>query len=281
MIEARSISFRYHRDWVLRDLSFRIKKGEFIGVIGPNGSGKTSLLKILYRLLIPQQGEVFFEGTPLLKMNRSEIAKRIAVVPQETHSLFPFRVMEIVLMGRSPYLGHLMFESRKDMEIARRAMEWTDTLPFSERPIDELSGGERKRVFIARALAQEPEVILLDEPTATLDIHHQIDFLQRILDLNREKGLTLVMASHDMNLASEFCNRLMLIKAGKIDRIGAPGEVITKENIERVYGCEVWVDQNPVSQMPRITLIKKGGQEAVLAGSNTNEALGHARGPEK
>ena len=214
MIEARSISFRYHRDWVLRDLSFRIKKGEFIGVIGPNGSGKTSLLKILYRLLIPQQGEVFFEGTPLLKMNRSEIAKRIAVVPQETHSLFPFRVMEIVLMGRSPYLGHLMFESRKDMEIARRAMEWTDTLPFSERPIDELSGGERKRVFIARALAQEPEVILLDEPTATLDIHHQIDFLQRILDLNREKGLTLVMASHDMNLASEFCNRLMLIKAG-------------------------------------------------------------------
>lgn len=258
MIEARSISFRYHRDWVLRDLTFRIEKGEFIGIIGPNGSGKTSLLKILYRLLIPQQGEVFFEGAPLRQMSRSEIAKRIAVVPQETHFLFPFRVMEIVLMGRSPYLGHLMFESKKDMEIARRAMEWTDTLSFSERPIDELSGGERKRVLIARALAQEPEVILFDEPTATLDIHHQIDFLQRILDLNREKGLTLVMASHDMNLASEFCDRLMLLKAGKIDRIGAPGEVITKENIERVYGCEVWVDQNPVSQMPRITLVRKG-----------------------
>ncbi len=258
MIEVRSIFFRYHQDWVLQDVSFRIEKGEFIGVIGPNGSGKTSLLKILYRLLIPQRGEVFCAGIPLRKMERVEIARKIAVVPQETHSLFPFRVMEVVLMGRSPYLGHLMFESKRDMEVARRALEWTDTLPFAERSIDELSGGERKRVFIARALAQEPEVILLDEPTATLDIHHQIDFLQRIFDLNREKGLTIIMASHDINLASEFCDRLILLQAGKIDQIGTPSEVITKRNIERVYGCEVWVDQNPISAMPRITLMRKG-----------------------
>ena len=258
MIEIRSISFRYRQDWVLEEVSFRIGKGEFIGVIGPNGSGKTSLLKILYRLLIPQRGEVFWEGTPLQKMERTEIAKKIAVVPQETHFLFPFRVMEIVLMGRSPYLGHLMFESKRDLEIARKALEWTDALTFAERPIDELSGGERKRVFIARALAQEPEVILLDEPTATLDIHHQIDFLQRILDLNRERGLTIIMASHDVNLASEFCDRLVLLKAGKIDGLGTPREVITRENIERVYGCEVWVDANPISALPRITLTRKG-----------------------
>jgi len=259
MIEVNSISFRYHKDWVLQDLSFRVEKGEFVGVIGPNGSGKSTLLKILYRLLDPQRGEVFFETVPLKRMNRTEIAKRIAVVPQETHTLFPFRVMEIVLMGRSPYLGHLMFERERDLETARKAMEWTKILPFCERPIDELSGGERKRVFIARALAQESEVILLDEPTTNLDIHHQIDFLNLILTLNREKELTIIMASHDMNIASEFCDRLILLKEGGIYKNGTPEEVITQENIERVYGCEIWVDQHPVSGMPRISLLRKLG----------------------
>jgi iron complex transport system ATP-binding protein len=258
MIEANSISFRYLEDWVLQDVSFQIGKGEFIGVIGPNGSGKTTLLKVLYRLLSPQRGEVFFERVPLRKMSHKDIAKRIAVVAQETYPVFPFRVIEIVLMGRSPYLGHLMFEREKDLEIAKKAMEWTEILPISERPIDELSGGERKRVFIARALAQEPEVILLDEPTANLDIHHQIEFLDLILALNREKGLTILMASHDLNLASEFCDRLILLQNGGIFKMGSPQEVITREHIEKVYGCGVWVDQNPVSGMPRITLLKKG-----------------------
>jgi len=258
MIEANSISFRYLEDWVLQDVSFQVGKGEFIGVIGPNGSGKTTLLKVLYRLLSPQRGEVFFERVPLKKMSQRDIAKRIAVVAQETYPAFPFRVIEIVLMGRSPYLGHLMFEREKDLEIAKKAMEWTEILPISERPLDELSGGERKRVFIARALAQEPEVILLDEPTTNLDIHHQIEFLDLILALNREKGLTILMASHDLNLASEFCDRLILLQKGGIFKMGSPQDVITRENIERVYGCGVWVDQNPVSGMPRITLLKKG-----------------------
>jgi len=257
MIEVKSASFRYRQDWVLRDISFRMEKGEFIGVIGPNGSGKTTLLKLLYGLLIPQRGEVLFENTSLKKIHRPEIAKKIAVVPQETLSLFPFRVMEMVLMGRSPYLGRLMFEGAKDLEIAKKAMEWTGILPLSERPIDELSGGERKRVFIARALAQESAVLLLDEPTASLDIHHQVDFLDLILNLNHQKGLTLVMASHDINLASEFCHRLILLKEGTIHELGQPREVITRKNIEEVYGCKVWVDQNPVSGLPRISLLKK------------------------
>ena len=267
MIEANSISFRYHKDWVLEDVSFRVEKGEFVGVIGPNGSGKTTLLKILYRLLSPQKGEILFELVPMKKMDRTDIARRIAVVAQETQLLFPFSVLETVLMGRSPYLGHLMFESEKDLEISKRAMEGTNILPFSQRPMDELSGGERKRVFIARALAQEPEVILLDEPTANLDIHHQIDFLDLILTLNRERGLTIVMASHDMNIASEFCDRLILLRGGRIYKMGTPEEVITKENIESVYGCEVWIDQNPISGMPRISLLKKRG-------SLKDEALG-------
>jgi len=266
MIEVHSISFRYHRDWVLQDVSFQVGKGEFIGVIGPNGSGKTTLLKILTRLLSPQQGEVLFELIPLKKMSRTDIAKRIAVVSQEAYALFPFSVIEIVLMGRSPYLGHLMFENERDLEIAKRAMEWTDLLSLSERSIDELSGGERKRVFIARALAQEPEVILLDEPTANLDIHHQIEFLDLILSLNRERGLTIIMATHDMNIASEFCDRLILFREGKIYKTGVPREVITKETIETVYGCDVWVDQNPISGMPRISLLRKETHEIETMG---------------
>ncbi len=258
MIELRSVSFRYREDWVLKDLSFQIGRGEFLGIIGPNGSGKSTLLKILSSLLIPQKGELFYEGVLLRKMNRIDIAKKIAVVPQETHLLFPFKALEIVLMGRSPYLGPLLFERTIDLEIAKKAMEWTETLPFSERPMDELSGGERKRVFIARALAQEPEVILLDEPTSNLDIHHQLDFLELILNLNHERRLTIVMASHDINIASEFCERLVLLQQGRIYKMGTPQEVITQENIEEVYGCETWVDQHPVSKMPRISLLRKG-----------------------
>jgi len=260
MIEAHSISFRYHEAWVLQEVSFRVEKGEFVGVIGPNGSGKTTLLKLLHRLLTPQRGEILFELVPMKKMDRRDIAKRIAVVAQETQLLFPFSVIETVLMGRSPYLGRLLFESEKDLEIARKAMEWTKILPFSERPVEELSGGERKRVFIARALAQEPDVILLDEPTANLDIQHQIEFLDLILTLNRERGLTIVMASHDMNIASEFCDRLILLQEGRIYQMGTPEKVVTKENIENVYGCEVWIDQHPVSGMPRISLLRKGGR---------------------
>lgn len=260
MIDLQSVSFRYREEWVLQDISLRIDRGEFIGVIGPNGSGKSTLLKTLCRLLSPQKGEILFEGSPLKKMSRKGIARKMAFVPQETHSLFPFRVIEMVLMGRSPYLGQRMFEGARDLEIVRRAMEWTEVLAVSERSIDELSGGERKRVFIARALAQEPEVILLDEPTANLDIHHQADFLDLILNLNQEKGMTIVMASHDLNIASEYGNRLLLLQKGKIFRLGSPGKVITRENIEQVYGCKVWVDQNPLSGMPMVNLLKKGVQ---------------------
>jgi len=260
MMDLQSVSFRYREDWVIRDLSFRVERGEFIGIVGPNGSGKSTLLKLLYRLIAPQRGKIFIDGIDLGAMSRSEIARKMAVVAQETQLLFPFRVIEVVLMGRSPYLGHLMFESQKDLEIAKKVMAWTEVLPFADRLIDELSGGERKRVLIARALAQEPEIMLLDEPTASLDIHHQIDFLDLIHSLNRERRLTIVMASHDMNLASEFCDRILLLQGGRIHSVGSPQEVITKESIEEVYGCKVWVDENPVSGMPRITLLKKEGR---------------------
>jgi iron complex transport system ATP-binding protein len=257
LIEVESVSFRYREPWVLEDVSFQINRGDFIGVIGPNGSGKTTLLKILYRHLSPQKGQVLFDHTPMGSMHRADIAKKIAIVAQETHILFPLLAQEIVLMGRSPYLGHRLFENTKDLEVARRSMDWTETFALSDRAIDELSGGERKRVFIARALAQEPEVILFDEPTANLDIHHQIEFLHLLLNLNREKGLTIIMALHDINIASEFCGQLILLHEGRIHTQGHPKEVITQENIRRVYGCDVWVDHHPLSGMPRIHLLKK------------------------
>lgn len=257
MMELQSVSFRYRDDWVIRDLSFRIEKGEFIGIVGPNGSGKSTLLKLLHRLLSPQEGKIFIDGIDLRTMSRNQIARKMAVVAQETQLLFPFRVIEVVLMGRSPYLGHLMFERQKDLEIAKKVMAWTEVLPLADRLIDELSGGERKRVLIARALSQEPEILLLDEPTASLDIHHQIDFLELLHALNRERRLTVVMASHDMNLACEFCDRILLLQGGRIQALGPPQQVVTKEAIEEVYGCKVWVDENPVSRMPRITLLRK------------------------
>lgn len=252
MIEVKAVFFRYQKDWVLNNISFQVKKGEFLGIIGPNGSGKTTLLKILYRLLSPECGEVLLESRSLQKMDRIEISKKIGVVAQETHILFPFRVIEVVLMGRNPYMRHLIFETKKDLEIAKRAMELTEISSLSDRFIDELSGGERKRVFIARALTQEPEIILLDEPTANLDMHHQIDFLNLIQSLNKEKGLTIIMATHDINISSEFCNRIILLQNGNIFKMGTPSEVITQENIEKVYGCKVLVDKNPFSGMPHI-----------------------------
>jgi iron complex transport system ATP-binding protein len=258
VIDARSVSFRYRQDWVLKDLSFVAERGKVTGIIGPNGAGKSTLLKLLYRLISPHRGEIFYEGRPLSGMTQPEIARRVAVVPQETHLLFPFRVAEIVLMGRTPYLGGRMFEGPADRAKARDAMARADVLAMAERPIDELSGGERKRVFIARALAQEPEVILLDEPTGSLDLHHQVDFLNLVIDLSRESGLTVLMATHDMNLASEFCDRLLLLDRGSLYRKGSPAEVLTRDVLSAVYGCDVGVDPNPYSGLPRITLFRKG-----------------------
>ncbi len=256
-IDVKEISFRYAAQWVIQDLSFHVRGGEFWGIIGPNGSGKTTLLKILYGLINPQRGGVFIDGGELRRMKRSVIAKKIAVVPQETQISFPFTSFEVVLMGRSPYLRRLQFEGRDDFEIAERAMRLTDTLRFSKRPVNELSGGERQRVFIARALAQEPEIILLDEPTSNLDISHQVEFYDLISLLNRENKLTILTVSHDINLASEYCQKIILLKGGRIFKMGTPGEVVVEESIRQVYGSRVLVDQNPVTKSPRITLLRK------------------------
>ena len=255
--KVKDLRFRYDESWVLDGLSFEVREGEILGIIGPNGSGKTTILRVLSRVLIPQEGEVHLQGKNLLALSQKEIAQIIGVVPQDTYFPFPFTVGEVVLMGRSPWLSNFGFESEKDLQIASQAMALTNTFSFSNRLIFELSGGERQRAIIARALAQKPQVMLLDEPTAHLDIGYQIEIYDLIKKLNAEKGLTLIIVAHDLNLASDYCDRLLLLDGGRIYKMGSPKEVITEENLFRIYQSRVLVEENPVTGAPRVTLLSK------------------------
>ena len=253
ILQADKIGFSYNGAWVLRDVSFAIAPGEFVGLIGPNGSGKTTLLRLIDDILHPLEGAIRLHGTPVRQMKREALARIIAVVPQESPMIFPFLVQEVVLMGRAPHLGKWRFEGEKDFAIVRRVMEMTDTLALAGRSMNRLSGGERQRVLIARALAQEPELMLLDEPTAFLDIRHQVEFFNLVKSLNTRQGLTVVAVTHDINLASLYCDRIILLKEGRVRIIGRPDEVITEEHIQAVYDTPVTVDRHPAGGLPRVT----------------------------
>ena len=242
---------------VLKNVSLAIASGEVLGILGPNGSGKSTLLKVLMRILTPQQGKVELFGQPHEAFSQAEISRRVAFVPQETQQAFPFTISEMVLMGRYPHHNRtwgLGWESVQDRAVAMQAMSDLGVAHLGGRLITNVSGGERQRAVIARALAQEPEVLLLDEPTAFLDLHHQLEIARIIRRLNRERGLTVVLVSHDLNLASQYCDRLLLLREGEIVTMGSPEEVIARESLERVYGCSVLVDRHPQSGMPRVTL---------------------------
>lgn len=242
---------------VLKNVSLTIGSGEVLGILGPNGSGKSTLLKILMRILVPQQGTIEWFGQPLDAFSQADIARNVAFVPQETQQAFPFTINEMVLMGRYPHHGRtwgLGWEGSQDRAAAMQAMRDLDVTHLGTRLITNVSGGERQRAVIARALAQEPEVLLLDEPTAFLDLHHQLDIARIIRRLNRERGLTVVLVSHDLNLASQYCDRVLLLREGEIVTVGSPEEVIAAASLEPVYGCSVLVDQHPQSGRPRVTL---------------------------
>ncbi len=239
IIQLEDISFTYETSPVLIDLTFSTGKKDFIGLIGPNGSGKSTLLKIMGAILKPDSGSIEFKGSPLSQFSKKLFAQSVSWIPQEHPMVFPFKVSEIVLMGRHPYLSRLSFESEEDFDITRRAMEITMTSQFADRYFNEISGGEKQRVMIASALAQSPELLLLDEPTSALDLKYQIQILSILKNLNANHDMTLVMAMHDLNLASRFCNRLILLNEGKIVRDGTPEEVLEKEILEQVYGIEV------------------------------------------
>ncbi|MFQ5330428.1 MAG: ABC transporter ATP-binding protein [Thermodesulfobacteriota bacterium] len=240
LLRLEGITFSYGRGAVLQGVNLSVGEGEFIGIIGPNGSGKTTLLKVMARILVPASGVVRLGGQPIADMGRRELSQKVAFVPQEETTPFSFTAMEMVLMGRSPYLRGLQMEGAEDIAAAESAMTLTDCWRFRERDIHTLSGGERRRVYLARALAQEPDIILMDEPTTHLDIHHQVEIMERVEELNRG-GLTVVMVSHDINLAARFCATLVALREGDVIRHGRPEKVINGDLLEELYGCRLRV----------------------------------------
>ena len=255
ILELERISFKYGEKRVLQDVTLTVAKGEFFGILGPNGSGKSTLLNLIDGIRLPCEGEIRLKGIAPGKMQRRDVARLVAVVPQEASWVFPLTVEEVVLMGRTPHIGRLAFESERDLAVARSAMEATDILPFAARLMEALSVGERQRVLIARALAQEPEIILLDEPTSSLDIAHQIRTFDLIRSLSRSAGLTVVSVTHDMNLASLYCHRIALLEEGRLHSLGRPGEVLNESNISEVYRVNVVVDHHPLTGLPRVSLL--------------------------
>ena len=256
-ITAKNLSYSFGEDLVLKNISFEVPKGDFFIIIGPNGSGKTTLMKIISGILKPQKGELEILNRPIDQYHRKALAQTIAFVPQMTFADFPFTVTEIVLMGRSPYLGILGLEEENDLEIANQAIAFTGLENLAHRKLDQLSGGEQQRVFIARAICQEPDIILLDEPTASLDLAYQVRIMDLMEKLKNEKGTTVVMVSHDVNLAAMYADHLLLLHKGQVLCQGLPDEVITYQTLEAAYGCTLLVDESPLGKSPRVTLVPR------------------------
>jgi iron complex transport system ATP-binding protein len=261
LLEFRQVSFTYPASserrahpFALSEVSLEIAPGEIVSVIGPNSSGKTTLIRLLTRVLEPAAGEIRLEGTPVRRLSRTDLARRVAVVPQGVVAAVPFNVGDLVLMGRYPHGPGRYFESPLDREAARAAMTATGVLELADLPLDHLSGGERQRAVIARALAQEPRLLVLDEPTAHLDLHYQVEVASLLRRLNRERGLAILLVSHDLNLAAEVSDRLVLLAGGRTAATGTPEVVLEESRLASVFGCEVVVDKNEATRRPVVRL---------------------------
>lgn len=241
---------RRSRSFVLAGLSFTVADGEILGVIGPNSAGKTTLVRLLTKVLTPTRGTIELGAMPLASMTRAELARRIAVVPQDIPQGLPFTVEQLVLMGRYPHAPHRFFETDEDVAIAREAMAATSVLGLAGTPVGSLSGGERQRVVLARALAQRPRLLILDEPTAHLDLRYQVECVALLRRVNREQGTTVLLVSHDLNLAGELCDRLLLLADGRVARLGTPDEVLQEKLLADVYGCAVAVERSTATGRP-------------------------------
>ena len=240
MLRADNVFFRYEVGGaaappILNNVSAEIRKGSIVGILGPNGSGKTTLLRLLSGTRRPTQGHVLLEGTPLDRLSRRQIAQRIAVVAQETQLAFEYTVLEMVLMGRHPHLGLFALEGPDDVALARESLRATGTEQLETRRFSTLSGGEKQRVVIAAALAQSSDLLLLDEPTASLDLAYQLEVASLLSTLNRERGVTIAISTHDLNLAASICDQLVLLRQGQVLAAGATSDVLTTDNVEKLY----------------------------------------------
>ncbi len=257
LIDIKNVSLHYGTRAVVTNVSVGVEQGEFFVIIGPNGAGKTSLLKALSGLHPLSAGNVEIRQRPIADYSRKELARTLALVPQQINADFPFTVAETVLMGRYPHLGLLAVEGREDLRLAEQAMELTEVSHLASRRLGQLSGGERQRVIIARAICQKSKILLLDEPTASLDPAHQLRIMDLMERLRQQEQLTIVMVSHDLNLASTYADRLLLLKDGEVEQIGTPRQVLTQEQLSKSYGCTLLVDENPLLGTPRVSLVSE------------------------
>ncbi len=261
MIRMENVQCGYGRTIVLDSIDLKVDKGSFVGIIGPNGSGKTTILRTITRLIKPTRGMIYLDNKDIRSFDHKEIARKIAVVSQNL-PVVAMTVKEFVLLGRVPYYKNLQFfENKHDLLAVDKAMKMTDTERLKNHFMSEMSGGEVQLAFIARAIAQEPSLLLLDEPTAHLDITHQVSILDLIKRLNKEYHLTVLIVLHDLNLASEYCDRLVLMDAGSIRKAGTPEEVLTYKDIEDVYHTVVVVEKNPLSGKPFVLVVSEEVKE--------------------
>ena len=250
-LEVKGLNFKYNGRCILENINLEVGEGEVLTILGPNGSGKTTLLRCIAGIINPEEGQIFINGNKIKKLKKEELARKISYVPQNEDGSFPATVFDTVLMGRKPYLT--WNPSNKDLEVVSATLGFLGLKEFALRDFNELSGGEKQKVLIARAIVQQAQIMLLDEPTSNLDLRHQLEVLEIIRRLADERGISVIMATHDLNLAPRYSDELVMLKNGKVFCLGKPKQVITPENIKAVYQVEATIDNH--SQIPHIVSI--------------------------